>query len=462
MNWIQSNNLWSTDPMFVSPDSGDFHLQACSPAINAGLNDGNLSTKDLLGQPRVQFGTVDIGAIEAGPLQQYAPAETTPACNSESANGSIRFSTVDLCAPATYNWSTGASGIELNKQSGLMPGNYQVTITDSKGRIGVFALEVPLGLAMHLKVASDPLVCGDTTGGRLSVQVEGSNSGPYQYNWGFSSDSVVSGLPAGLYQVTVIDAQGCTSSATASVQKTGALDLALDLVPISCNGTADGSLTILPANGKAPFSWLWSDGANTPTRGALGPGIYQGVLTDAFDCKIQWYLPLTEPDVLQINAQVNAASGPQIADGSLLLDNVSGGTKPYSPVWSNGQSGLQISGLLPGTYTCTLTDANGCSVIRTFEVPFVSATRDWIQESGFKIYPNPNQGVFTLEGRGLGQMQFELLDETGRTVLSYNLEAPVGSKFYYAMQTNLPSGPYHWHVMDANGRVAQGNMTVFH
>ncbi|MFZ4478222.1 MAG: choice-of-anchor Q domain-containing protein, partial [Saprospiraceae bacterium] len=60
-----SNNLWSTDPMFVAPDSGNFQLQACSPAINAGINDGQLSATDLLGQPRVQFGAVDIGAIEA-------------------------------------------------------------------------------------------------------------------------------------------------------------------------------------------------------------------------------------------------------------------------------------------------------------------------------------------------------------------------------------------------------------
>jgi len=443
LNWIQSNNLWSTDPMFAAPDSGNFQLQACSPAINAGINDGQLSATDLLGQPRVQFGAVDIGAIEAGPLAFYAPAEITPACTSTSSNGAISVATLDLCAPALYTWSTGASGEDLPAQEGLAPGNYTVTVSDTKGRSVVLSLNVPLALAPQIGIDKQALQCGDTIGGQLAAVINGS-TGPYQFNWGFSTDSLVTGLAAGIYQVTVTDRLGCTASASAEVVREGALSLTVNVEPISCFGSNDGGLTILPANGKAPFTWLWDDGSNTPTLAPLGPGIYQGVLTDAFDCKIQWYLPLTEPGLLQLSAQVDPASGPQVADGHIQLDSISGGTMPYSAGWSNGMNGLEINGLLPGMYTCTLTDANGCVATRTFQVPFTNATTSPGQESDYTIYPNPNNGAFTLEGIGQGKMLFEIFDASGKRVWGQDYAATPGSAFTQQIRTNLPAGGYHW------------------
>jgi hypothetical protein len=444
LNWIQSNNLWSTDPMFAAPDSGNFQLQACSPAINAGINDGQLSATDLLGQPRVQFGAVDIGAIEAGPLAFYAPAEITPACTSTSSNGAISVSTLDLCAPALYTWSTGASGEDLPAQEGLAPGNYTVTVSDTKGRSVVLSLHVPLALAPQIGIDKQALQCGDTIGGQLAAVINGGSTGPYQFNWGFSTDSLVTGLAAGIYQVTVTDRLGCTAAASAEVIREGALSLTVNVEPISCFGSNDGGLTILPANGKAPFTWLWDDGSNTPTLAPLPPGIYQGVLTDAFDCKIQWYLPLTEPSVLQLSAQVDPASGPQMADGRIQLDSISGGTMPYSAGWSNGMNGLEINGLLPGMYTCTLTDANGCVATRTFQVPFTNATTSATQESDCTIYPNPNNGTFTLEGIGQGKMLFEIFDAGGKRVWGQDYAATPGSAFTQQIRTNLPAGGYHW------------------
>jgi len=439
-----SNNLWSADPMFAAPDSGNFQLQACSPAINAGINDGQLSATDLLGQPRVQFGAVDIGAIEAGPLAFYAPAEITPACTSTSSNGAISVSTLDLCAPALYTWSTGASGEDLPAQEGLAPGNYTVTVSDTKGRSVVLSLNVPLALAPQIGIDKQALQCGDTIGGQLAAVINGGSTGPYQFNWGFSTDSLVTGLAAGIYQVTVTDRLGCTASASAEVVREGALSLTVNVEPISCFGSNDGGLTILPANGKAPFTWLWDDGSNTPTLAPLGPGIYQGVLTDAFDCKIQWYLPLTEPGVLQLSAQVDPASGPQMADGRIQLDSISGGTMPYSAGWSNGMNGLEINGLLPGMYTCTLTDANGCVATRTFQVPFTNATTSPTQESDYTIYPNPNNGAFTLEGIGQGTMLFEIFDAGGKRVWGQDYAAIPGSAFTQQIRTDLPAGGYHW------------------
>jgi hypothetical protein len=326
----------------------------------------------------------------------------------------------------------------------LAPGNYTVTVSDTKGRSVVLSLHVPLALAPQIGIDKQALQCGDTIGGQLAAVINGGSTGPYQFNWGFSTDSLVTGLAAGIYQVTVTDRLGCTAAASAEVIREGALSLTVNVEPISCFGSNDGGLTILPANGKAPFTWLWDDGSNTPTLAPLSPGIYQGVLTDAFDCKIQWYLPLTEPSVLQLSAQVDPASGPQKADGRIQLDSISGGTMPYSAGWSNGMNGLEINGLLPGMYTCTLTDANGCVVTRTFQVPFTNATTSPAQESDCTIYPNPNNGAFTLKGIGQGKMLFEIFDAGGKRVWGQDYAAIPGSAFTQQIRTNLPAGGYHW------------------
>jgi hypothetical protein len=447
--WVKANNLFETDPMFVQPDSGDFRLQPCSPAINAGTNSAVDWSTDLFGNPRIQYGTVDIGAVEMGPLafDNGGPA-VRPACPGLS-TGRIDASALPVCSPATFTWSTGSSSAVVEN---LPAGAYTLSVVDAKGRDGVFVLQVPSASSPVLTPQSLPVQCGDTLGGTAAVVVS-SAPGPFAFQWaGLSADSLQTNLSPGLYRVTVTDAYGCTAEGSVKVDRLGALSIQIDVQPIQCPGSADGFLTVLPANGKPPFTWAWSQsaGAAGPTAGPLGPGLYIGTLTDAFGCQIGWSLPLTEPVPLSAQITVVDATDTLAANGSIQLA-LSGGAGGYTVQWSNGGTGLHLLGLRPGVYVATVTDANGCVLVTppiTVGVK-VSASEVVGVLSGARLQPNPAG-----EGTGLSlrrplerEMTVRLWTSEGRLVRSWVL--PAGVQQWWLPLQGVPAGAYSVEVEGA-------------
>jgi hypothetical protein len=328
--WIKTNNQFSTDPQFVNPEAGDFRLRPCSPAINAGDNAAVVSDTDILGNPRIRYGTVDVGAVEMGELYFADDVpDVQPACPG-GANGGIDVSGLEACPPVLYEW-TAAPGNDTPVLAGLPAGAYALTATDANGRTVALALTVPVADPPQIVPAPTPVACGDTLGGSAAAVVSGA-PGPFAFDWGpLGTDSLVTDLPPGLYPVTVTDARGCTAAGSVQVERSGNLSVTVDAQAVSCHGSADGAFTVLPANGKPPFAWNWSNppGAAGPTAAMLGPGTYEGTLTDAFGCTIGWVLPLGQPAPLLPSAFVTDASDSSSADGSILLVPT-GGTGPYT------------------------------------------------------------------------------------------------------------------------------------
>ncbi len=438
--------LTGFDPLFVNPDSGDYRLQPCSPLVNAGSNDYALGDTDLAGLPRIRGGTVDIGAYEhQGPTLAAAP-QTTPSCPG-GGSGSITPLVTDACLPLNYAWQSGpAAG---NALSGLPPGDYQFTVTDAQGQTVTFSATVPTGDAPVLVPLATPLLCGDTVGGTATVLLSPA-APPLHFLWaGGITDSLRTGLTTGSYPVTVTDANGCSAAGTVVVDKTGSLSVDIDVMEISCHGSADGAFTVLPANGKAPFAWLWDDGQMTPTIGPLGPGSYAGTLTDALGCSIQWLLPLGQPDALLLNAQVTDATDSTAADGRIALAPT-GGTEPYEIHWSTGATGPLLDSLPPGLYTATLTDANGCVQVESFAVGVTSAAGEASEAPGFALYPNPavDRVWLRLDRQPPPGLRVRVLDAAGREMLAMPL--PEGASLAALPVSGLPRGEY---VVTIGGRV---------
>ena len=412
---LASNNLTQLDPMFADTAAYDFRLLPCSPLINAGDNMYVNATTDFAGLPRIRSGTVDIGPHESqGPVLTVSP-EATASCPG-GASGAVQLALQDACLPVSYHWQSGStSGSDLNQ---LAAGDYTFTVTDAQGQTLTFTVLVPAGDSLGFIPLASPLICGDTVGGTASASL---NSGlpPLSWLWsGGSTDSLRTGLPAGTYPVTVTDANGCKAAGTVQVGKTGSLSIAIEVEEISCHSAADGALTVLPSNGKAPFAWLWHTGENSPTIGPLAPGSYLGTLTDALGCSIQWVLPLGEPSPLQTNALVTNAQDSTAANGSIEL-LPAGGTAPYTILWSNGASGPVLDSLLPGLYTVTLTDMHDCVVMETFVVGVTSGT--WVagDEGLMSLYPKPASNWLILESAlALTQPQYlRFYDAQGRLAL---------------------------------------------
>ncbi|WP_420388570.1 PKD domain-containing protein [Roseivirga sp.] len=287
-----------------------------------------------------------------------------------AADGAITITVSGGTLPYTYAWSNGETTKNISTLSG---GNYDITVTDGNGctftqTIAVTEPSAPLSLNA---VITDEQCFGDNQGG-IDLTVSG-GTGPYTYSWnnGSSSEDIL-GLERGDYQVTVIDNNGCSVSATYNVAGPDVLAITSSITTISCNGADDGELDITVSGGTGPYTYQWSNGASVEDISGLAPGSYSLTVIDANGCSVGNNWNMTEPLPLTINNQINDVTCFGADDGSVQL-TVSGGTLPYSYSWDNGATTRDISGLAGGTYEVTVTDARGCQQVRQVVVDAPSA-----------------------------------------------------------------------------------------
>ena len=115
--------------------------------------------------------------------------------------------------------------------------------------------------------------------------------------------------------------------------------------------------------GQAPFIYTWSNSATTQDLSGIGAGNYSVTVTDVNGCTATTSATVTQPTQLQISS-VNPSDISCFGafNGSIDL-TVSGGTPTYTYIWSDGHTDEDITGLGPGMFYVTVTDANGCSVV---------------------------------------------------------------------------------------------------
>ncbi|HRO40202.1 MAG TPA: hypothetical protein PLZ25_09820, partial [Flavobacteriales bacterium] len=203
------------------------------------------------------------------------------------------------------------------------------------------------------------------------------------YQWQVSTDSLnwvdISGatsqnLPGSLigavtektYIRRVIGGDACILAGAADQVVTVKLIQATGTVAnVSCNGANNGSITA-SSTGVAPFSYSWSNGASTATINNLAPGQYTVQVTDANGCQDSETFTVTQPAALggsvqTVNATCNNSNGSATA-------NITGGTSPYTYVWSSGGTGSTENNLAAGTYGVDVTDAHGCTLHLDFSI----------------------------------------------------------------------------------------------
>lgn len=140
---------------------------------------------------------------------------------------------------------------------------------------------------------------------------------------------------------------------------------------ISCNGLSNGRITIEIAGGLAPYEYSINNGVDfQPVNGTvvmaagLVAGMYEVVVKDDNNCTLTFNgnpLEIIEPDQLEIELEVTQRGCPGDNLGEITVLGF-GGTMPYTYLWTDGSTGVSISGLEPGQYSCTLTDAGACKV----------------------------------------------------------------------------------------------------
>ena len=279
-------------------------------------------------------------------------------------NGSILTNVAGGTSPYSFNWTGGSTQGVI---SGLQYGNYTVIVTDANGCTNSETIEITQPNALILTIQNTTVLCnGDSTGSAWVDAQEGTPSYTYQWSGGYNTDSIEY-LTAGNYAVTVIDANGCTETAITTVSESATLVLNLNPLDVSCFGNSDGEITSNTTGGTLPYSYSWQNGESNSSLSSLAPGLYTLTVTDANACTVTGEAQITEPTALAFNTIITHATFNGASNGTIDLVP-SGGTTPYSFTWSNGESSEDVSGLVAGMYYLTLTDANACSVIDSFEI----------------------------------------------------------------------------------------------
>jgi len=285
-------------------------------------------------------------------------SSSSPSCTSEG-NGRITATVTGGQNPLTYQWSNGATTSSIDN---IPAGTYAVQVTDATGcaAMAELTLEAPGNIMISL-VASTP-ECGVATG-NITLTNSGGTA-PYTYSWSNGANTQnINNLAEGNYEVTVTDANGCTNTAAASVATSSDIMASANTQAPACDGE-NGSITLQVSGGRSAYTYEWNTGATTRDLMNIAPGNYTVTITDANGCTTTVSATLEATSGLMIS---NTASNPSCAGdagGSIMVD-ISGGATPYIYAWTNGASTRDIANLMPGGYTLTVTDANGCIITTT-------------------------------------------------------------------------------------------------
>lgn len=291
----------------------------------------------------------------------------------------------------TYAWSNGATTQVVN---GLGSGTFTVTVTDGVGCTGTTSVNIAASSAVTVSIPNfSATTCGQNNGAASAIASGG--SGAFTYLWSDGqTTALASGLAGGSYTVTVTDQAGCTGTSTVSIASSTSPSVSIGgQQNVNCFGASTGAATANATSGTAPYTYLWSDGQTTGTASNLAAGSYTVTVTDAAGCTQTASLTITEPvSALAASSVVVDESNLGAQDGSIAL-TPTGGTAPYTYLWSNGQTGQVATALAGGSYSCTITDANGCTTVVNATVATLVAV-DAGTALGMEIYPNPSQGIF--------------------------------------------------------------------
>lgn len=277
-------------------------------------------------------------------------------------NGAINLTPTGGVSPYTFNWVGGAT---TEDRTGLVTGNYSVTITDTYGCTGTVSgitVTQPAAVVSGTTVYTN-VSCHGGNNGALDLTPTGGVA-PYTFNWvggATSEDRIL--LTAGNYSVTITDANGCTGTVNANiVQPLYAVSSTSVVTNIACFGNNTGSINLTPVGGVGPYTVAWNGGITTEDRTNLTAGTYTATITDFNGCTGS-----VSPTVYQPAAALSGtATTTNIAcfgnsTGTINL-TPTGGYSPYTFNWGGGATTEDRTNIPAGTYAVTITDDYGCAV----------------------------------------------------------------------------------------------------
>jgi len=334
-----------------------------APGSGTGIATGALRFADIPFWQSVPQGTYIVIYNEASPNTVLPPNDLSltdgncrliiPGSSTLLESTTVSPTTTNSAYPPNGSWVAGGSWSQVAMANG--GDSFQVPTIPSTG--------IPFHSVSWGNNTTNTIIyfSGSAAGKVFSFTNNTSNNWNTQANW--TSGTVGVDETPGAPNNAANDAWIATMNPQCSVNP----GLTLTLTPTNetCVNACNGSITSTVNNGQAPYTYLWSNGSTSSTLSNLCPGNYSLTVTTATGCVVNQSISIAAGQaspILTLNP-INESCA-NACDGSITT-SLTNGQAPNSYVWSNGSTSSTLSNLCPGTYSCVLTTASGCSTTQS-------------------------------------------------------------------------------------------------
>jgi len=362
-----------------------------------------------------------------------ATANTTDASGAGVSDGAIDVTASGGELPYTFNWSNGSISEDL---TGIVAGTYTVTITDANNCTFILTELISEPSILSLSINQQDISCAGGSDGTIGVLVSGGVS-PYTYSWAHDpaeTNNVLSGLTAGNYFLTVTDDNGNNETSLIKLSEPAPLLADAVIADASCQGEANGTITLNVSGGTTPYTYLWSNGETSSSINNLSSNNYALTITDAKGCTITENYTIEEPLELAITFTKQDVTGNGLSNGSIDL-TVSGGTTPYTYSWSNGMMVEDLNNLSEGIYDILVTDANACTASESIFINSPNVLLVQVSKTDVDCFGASTGAITLTVSGGVPNYTFNWQHDASATTASVS---------------NLPQGNYEVSITDAN------------
>ncbi len=383
-----------------------------------------------------------------------------------ASTGAVNLGVTGGTTPYAYAWTGPASFSATTKDiTSLSAGTYNVTVTDANSCVATASVAVTQPTAgLALNTTATNVACFGGTTGAIDLAVTGGTS-PNTYAWTgpgtFSAATKdISGLAFGTYSVVVTDANSCSAAVTVTLtQPTAGVTATATATAVACFGDATGAVNLTAAGGTSPYTYAWTGTggyvATTKDIATLIAGTYNVTVTDANGCTVSASATVSQPTAAlafttptSTNVSCNGGSNGSVNFGA------TGGTSAYvfsyklasATAFTTATS--PISGLVAGTYTLKVVDANNCEA--TTNITITEPTAITVTPTGVPLIGCAGSQTGTINTTASG----------GTGTLTYAWSGPNGFTSASANLTTLFAGTYNLVVTDANSCTATASVTL--
>jgi hypothetical protein len=272
----------------------------------------------------------------------------------------------------------------------------------------------------------------------------------YQLNGGTSQASgTFTGLAAGVYNITVSDAAGCSSVASATVTQPLQIAITKSVQNVLCNGASNGTITVSATNTNGAVTYQLN--SNTPQNSNvftnLAAGAYNITVRDANNCFKTDTVTVLQPAAISSSETKQNVSCFGGNNGSVTI-TAAGGTGPYQYRIGTGalQNANTFNNLTAGNYNITIVDANNCSFVKQVSISQPAALTNAAVTENAKCFGEASGKITVTAGGGTTPYQYKI--GAGGTLQSSNIF------------NGVAAGNFNVIVRDANGCETTQAVTV--